>query len=205
MDHGPHIYQEISLHAAGLVLGLFLVLLHGLMLVKADWCRDWAKKLPRHYNAGVYLMGVGMLWFWLLVAPDTHGTFSFLGALSMDLGEFKAMKPILQLLVPLAYVGLVMMVREFLFVRGLGLTLLMAAAPLLYAAFLKEPASRLLMPIYAYAMIIFGLYCVGMPYLFRDLIGWLTAKTIRWRVASLAGLAYGILVLACTLIFWKGY
>lgn len=123
----------------------------------------------------------------------------------MDLGEFRNMKPILQLVVPLAYVGLVLMVREFLFVRGLGLTLLMAAAPLLYAAFLKEPSSRLLVPIYAYGMIIIGLYLVGMPYLFRDVTHWLVAKPSRWRAAAAGGLIYGILVLASALIFWKGY
>ena len=205
MDHGPHIYQQISLHSAGLVLGLFLVALHALMLAKAEWCQTWLKKLPRHYNAGVYMMGIGMLWFWLLVAPETHGAFSFLSKLSMDLGEFRAMKPILQLVVPIAFVGLIMSVREFLFVRGLGLTMLMAAAPLLAAAFLKDPSSRLLVPIYAYGLIILGLYLVGMPYLFRDFVNWVTAKQNRWRASAMGGLVYGILVLASALIFWKGY
>lgn len=175
------------------------------MLAKAEWCQTWLKKLPRHYNAGVYMMGIGMLWFWLLVAPETHGAFSFLSKLSMDLGEFRAMKPILQLVVPIAFVGLIMSVREFLFVRGLGLTMLMAAAPLLAAAFLKDPSSRLLVPIYAYGLIILGLYLVGMPYLFRDFVNWVTAKQNRWRASAMGGLVYGILVLASALIFWKGY
>ncbi|MGE9268978.1 MAG: hypothetical protein ACQKBY_12855 [Verrucomicrobiales bacterium] len=205
MDSGPHIYQELSLRSVGLVLGVFLVAQHALMLWKPDWCQGWLKRLPRHYNAGVYMMGVGMLWFWLLVAPDITGTFSFLGALSMDLGEFQGMKPILRLVVPIAYVGLALLVKEFLFVRGLGLTMLMAAAPLLYAAFLKEPMTRLLVPLYAYGIIIAGLYFVGMPYLFRDAVNWVCAQPARWRALSAAGLAYGVAVLACALLFWGGF
>jgi len=187
--------------SSGLVLGLAMTVLYGVMLLKPQPSMAWAKKLPRHYTAGIYSMAIGMIWFWLLVAPAT----SFLGKLSMPLGEFSALKPYLQLGVPLACVGMIMYVKEFLFVRGLGLCLLMAAAPLLYSAFLKEPSSRLLIPIVAYVMILKGLFFVGMPYTFRDGVDWVTASEGRWKILSVIGLVFGIAILGCSLTVWRGY
>jgi len=198
-------YQKIPLSAAGMALGLVMVLLYGWMLFKGDAARQWAKKLPRNYNAGVWSMAIGMLWFWLLVAPAVGGPLSFLGKLSMDLGEFRWMKPFLQIGVPLACVGMILYVREFLFVRGLGLCLLMAAGPLLYAAFLKEPASRVLVSGIAYIMIIKGLFFVGMPYLFRDGMNWITATSGRWRISAMLGLILGLVVWVCALTVWRGH
>jgi len=205
MTSGPHPYQEISLSSAGTVLGLVLTVLYGIMLWKPQAAREWAVKLPRNHQAGIYTMSIGMIWFWLLVAPEVRGTFSFLGALSMDFADFSAMKPYLQLAVPLACVGMIYCVREFLFVRGLGLCLLMAAAPLLYAGDFEVAPLRVLVAIVAYAMIIKGLYFVGMPYLFRDGVTWLIAKDSRFRAATLTGLALGLVVLACSLTLWRGY
>jgi hypothetical protein len=128
-----------------------------------------------------------------------------LSALTMDLGEFNGAKGILRLLVPAALVLVTISVRDFLAVRALGLVGLMAASPLLEAAFLKEPQSRLLVPIFAYAMLTASMFFVGMPYLFRDAVTWVTASKSRWTMAAAAGLGYGVAVLACALAFWKGY
>jgi cytochrome c biogenesis protein CcdA len=150
-------------------------------------------------------MSIGMIWFWLLVAPDLRGTFSFLGKLSIDFADFTPVKPYLQIAVPLACVAMITYVREFLFVRGFGLVLLMAAAPLLYAADFEVAPLRLIIPIVAYAMIIKGLYFVGMPYLFRDGVTWLTASAGRWKATAGIGLVLGLLILGCSFTVWKGY
>lgn len=81
----------------------------------------------------------------------------------------------------------------------------MIAAPLLEAAFLEDPTSRLLIPIFAYALLTKSLFWVGMPYLFRDAVTWVTATNARWKMASFAGLAYGIATLICAFAFWRGY
>ncbi len=202
MKPGPHPYQEISLSSAGVLLGLFLLVLYGLMFLKAEKSREIAKKLPRNSQVGTYLMGIGMVWFWLLVAPPGKG---ILSSLSMDLGEFNKAKKFLVLGVPLFCIGMIMYVREFLFVRGLGLCLLMVAAPLLYASDFEPAALQFVMPLFCYVLIIKGLYFVGMPYLFRDGINWATASETRWRSFSLTGLIVGLVFLVLGLTLWRGY
>lgn len=202
MKPGPHPYQEIPLSVAGVVLGLFLVVLYGVMLAKADTSREVVKKLPRNSQVGTYLMGIGMVWFWLLVAPPGKGMFS---ALTMDLGEFNKVKKYLVIGVPLFCIGMIMHVREFLFVRGLGLVLLMVAAPLLYASDFERVSFQWVMPLFCYVMIIKGLYFVGMPYLFRDGVSWATASEGRWRGLLTAGMVVGVIFLTLGLTAWRGY
>ena len=197
-----HPYQLLPLFTAGLVLAAWLIGVHALMLAKPAAVQEFLKKFPRNQNIGQILLGIGLGWFWLLIAPSGLGKLS---ALTMDLGEFNSAKGLLQLLVPVSLVLVCISVRDFLAVRALGLLGLMAAAPLLGAAFLKDPQSRLLVPIFAYAMLTASLFWVGMPYLFRDAVTWVTADQKRWTLYSLAGLGYGIATLVCAFVFWRGY
>jgi hypothetical protein len=197
-----HPYQLLPLFTTGLVLAIWLIGIHALMLAKPAAVQDFLKKFPRNQNIGQILLGIGLAWFWLLIAPSGLGKLS---ALAMDLGEFNNAKGLLQILVPVSLVLVCISVRDFLAVRALGLLGLMAAAPLLGAAFLKDPSSRLLVPIFAYAMLTASLFCVGMPYLFRDAVTWVTADQKRWTLFSLAGLGYGIATLVSAFAFWRGY
>lgn len=197
-----HPYEQIPLFTAGILLAVWLIAFHALMLAKPTQVQGYLKKFPRDLVAGQILLALGMAWFWLLVAPEGLGKLS---ALQMDLGEFNKHKPLLRLVVPAAVIAVAVSVRDFLAVRALGLLGLMAAAPLLEAAFLKDPTTRLLIPIFAYAMLTVSMYMVGMPYLFRDAVTWVTASRGRWTACAFAGLAYGVATLACALLFWRGY
>ena len=199
---GPHPYETIPLDLAGYALAAYLLGAHGLMLWKAEACKQWLVRLPRHRSAGVYTLAVGMFWFWLLIAPDDKGLVS---ALAMDIGEFNAVKPWLRILVPVAFLGMVVYVKEFLFVRALGVVALMVTSPLLEASFNKDPDTRLLIPIFSYVLLTKGLFWVGMPYTFRDLVTWATANDKRWRVLTCAGLAYGAATLGCAIFFGRGH
>jgi hypothetical protein len=197
-----HPYQLLSLFTTGVVLAVILIGVHAAMLVKPLESQAFLKKFPRNQSLGQILLGIGLAWFWLLIAPTGLGKLS---SLAMDLGEFNSAKGLLQILVPVSLVLVCISVRDFLSVRALGLVGLMAAAPLLGAAFLKDPTSRLLVPIYAYAMLTASLFFVGMPYLFRDAVTWVTADQKRWTLLSLGGLAYGVATLICAFAFWRGY
>jgi hypothetical protein len=197
-----HPYEHLSLFTIGLILGGWMIASHALMLAKPEMVQGFLKKFPRDQAAGQILLGIGLAWFWLLIAPEGLGRLS---ALAMDLGEFNGAKPLLRILVPLSLVLVSISVRDFLAVRALGVVGLMVASPLLEAAFLKDPASRLLVPIYAYGLLTASLFWVGMPYLFRDAVTWVTAEPKRWTGFSIAGLGYGIATLVCALAFWRAY
>jgi len=197
-----HPYEKISLFNSGLVLAAWLIGVHLLMLLKPSETKSFLKRFPRNPLAGQILLAIGLLWFWLLVAPQGMGKLS---ALAMDLGEFNKAKPILRILVPVSLVAVVISVRDFLAVRALGLVGLMVASPLLESAFLKDPTSRLLVPLFAYLLLTASMFWVGMPYLFRDAVTWATADAKRWNGLAFAGLGYGVATLLCALAFWRGY
>lgn len=197
-----HPYEHLSLFTVGIILAVCLIGIHALMLAKPAAVQGYLKKFPRDQTTGQIILGIGLAWFWLLIAPDNMGKLS---ALAMDLGEFNGAKPLLRILVPVALVLVAISVRDFLSVRALGVLGLMIASPLLESAFLEDPSSRLLVPIYAYALLTASLFFVGMPYLFRDAVTWVTADSKRWTMCSIFGLGYGVATLGCALAFWRGY
>jgi len=197
-----HPYEHLSLFTIGLILSGWLISSHALMLAKPAMVQEFLQKFPRDQTLGQILLGIGLAWFWLLIAPEGLGRLS---ALAMDLGEFNGAKPLLRILVPVSMILVATSVRDFLAVRALGVVGLMVASPLLEAAFLKDPSSRLLVPIYAYGLLTASLFWVGMPYLFRDAVTWVTADQKRWTGFSIAGLGYGVATLVCALAYWRAY
>lgn len=194
-----HPYEKLPLNTVGYVLAAWLISLHLWMLLKPDESKNFFQKLPRNKALAPWLMGIGMGWFWLLIAPDGLG---ILSKIQIDLGEFNNFKKILRIAVPIAAAGMIMHVKDFLSVRALGLLALMVAAPLLYSSYLEPSITRLLVPTFAYAIIIKGLFWVGMPYTMRDAITWVTKSDNRYKSAALAGLTYGVVVLACSILWW---
>jgi hypothetical protein len=197
-----HLYERLQLFPTGMVLGVFLIVLHAFLLFQAEASQKFLRKFPRNQKLGQLLLGIGMLWFWLLIAPMNKGFISFL---AMDMTEFNAAKPILRLLMPILFVLVAMSITEFLSVRAFGLLGLLVAQPLLDAAFLRDPSSRLLIPLWTYALITVSLFSVGMPYLFRDAVTWVSATPGRWKGCCGAGLLYGVAVVVCALSFWRGF
>src|SRR6202022_3464597 len=93
-------------------------------------------------------------------------------------------------------------VDEFLAVRALGILLLLAAEPLLDAAFFRYETSRLLVTVFGYLLIVAGLFWVMMPYLLRDQINWSARSNERWRLLHGMALAYGLAILACAIALY---
>jgi hypothetical protein len=185
MDYPPRVYQ-FSLHTIGLVVGLWLLAVHAIGLLWPARTQAWLEHFPRSRLWGRILIAVAALWsFWL--------------AWNMDLGEFSGARRMLQIAIPVLAVLTALYVQEFLAVRALGILFLLAGEPILSAAFLKPQETRLLLVILAYAWIIIGMFWVGKPYLLRDQISWLSKSPTRWRAATMAGVLYGAIVLACTL------
>jgi hypothetical protein len=135
----------------------------------------------------VVLLGAAALWSFLLIA-------------NMDLGEFSSFRKPLLILIPVSAALTVKFVEEFLAVRALGMLLLLAAEPVLEAAFLRLETSRLLLVTLAYGWAVLGMFYVGTPYILRDQISWLQRSGMRWKIATWGGFAYGLAVLGAAVV-----
>jgi multisubunit Na+/H+ antiporter MnhG subunit len=174
---------HLSLRAAGLIAGVVLILLSLPGLIRPNVLQKLAKQLPRSRTAGIALLTVALAWsFWLLA--------------TMEMGEFSTFRRPLLIALPIGYVLVLRFVDEFLAVRALGILCLLAAEPLLDAAFLRNEAARLVLTVFAYILIVAGLFWVTMPYLLRDQIDWSARSDWRWRSIHGLALIYGVALLA---------
>src|SRR5438128_11748334 len=173
---------HLSLQTAGIIAGAFLILMSLPGLFKPDLA-NVAQRLPRYHIAGVVLLTISLLWtFWLFA--------------KIQMGEFAGFRRPLLIALPIGYVLVLRFVEEFLAVRALGIFCLLAAEPLLDAAFLRYELSRLLVTVFAYALIVAGLFWVMIPYLLRDQIDWSAQSTPRWRTLHAVCFVYGAAILA---------
>jgi hypothetical protein len=175
------VIYHLSLKAAGIIAGTCLVLISLPGLVKPNRA-SVAQKFPRSHVAGVFLLTICLVWtFWLLA--------------TIQMGEFSAFRRPLLIALPIGYGVVLRFVGEFLAVRALGILCLLAAEPLLDAAFLRHEPSRLLVTVLAYLLIVAGLFWVAVPYLLRDQINWTTRSRFRWCCLHAIALIYGCVIL----------
>ncbi|HXA10361.1 MAG TPA: hypothetical protein VNW28_10285 [Chthoniobacterales bacterium] len=178
---------HFSLYAVGLIAGALLALLSLAAIFLP--ARNYLPQFPRSRSAGAALLTVDLIWsFWLLA--------------TMEMGEFSNFRRPLLIILPVGFVLVLKFVDEFLAVRALGILCLLAAEPLLDAAFLRPEMSRLLVTVLAYLMIVAGLFWVTMPYLLRDQIHWSTKTAERWRLVSGLGFALGAVIVACAVFVY---
>src|SRR5260370_9448065 len=116
-----------------MLAGLLLILISVPGLFKPDLA-SVAQHFPRSRTAGVVLLTISLVWSFWLVA-------------TIEMGEFQAFRRPLLIALPIGYVLVLRFVEEFLAVRALGILCLLAAKPLLDAAFLLYQRSRLLVPL----------------------------------------------------------
>ncbi len=182
-------HAVFSLKVVGLAVGLLLIASHAWAWAQPELARRWLGRLPRSHEAGIAVLTVDLIWTWL-------------AAFNMDWGEFYYVQRPVLIALPVIFYLVIRYVDEFLSSRALGIFFLLAAAPLLNAAFLQPPESRLLLVILAYGWIVVGMLWVSQPHLLRDQIGWVGRSAARWRVATGAGVVYGFVLLVCAVAFY---
>ena len=175
---------HFSLFSAGIAAGAFLILVGFTGFIKPDFAGA-AKRFPRSRAAGVVLLTICLVWTFWLVA-------------TIQMGEFSSFRRPLLIALPIGYVLALLFVDEFLAVRALGILCLLAAEPLLDAAFLRYETSRLLVTVFAYLLIVAGLFWVAIPYVLRDQINWSARSVFRWRCLHAIALVYGGVILGFT-------
>ena len=180
---------DFSLRTVGLVAGLGLVVAHAFGLLRTDWTIGKLREFPRSYPVGVFLFLLAAAWaFWL--------------AATMDLGEFSPNRTLICGAILAAAAMVPLFAEEFLAVRAVGILALLAAEPLLGAAFLRPEQTRLLLVVLAYGWAVAGLIFVGAPYTMRDALQWVSRSPGRFRLVAWAGVVYGTLLIVVSLLFF---
>lgn len=180
----------VSLFHTGLVVGFALIFAHLAALLLPDLTGKLLQGFPRNRLAGKVLLVLAVVWCLWLVR-------------TMDLGEFAALRNMMSIGVVVLGVLSWVFVDEFLSIRALAILALLAADVLLCAAFLQPQLSRLLLVFLAYAWIFAGLFWVGLPWMLRDSISWVLREPWRFRLASVAGVAYGALIVFCAFAYYR--
>ena len=191
-----HIYETLSLALTGFAMGMVLMLLSLYVLLCPEKFRRQLSSVHAKSSAGTVLLGIDFIWVALLLFKADWNV------LCMPLFEFESFRGILLILCPIIWFVMSSMAKEQLFARALGMFLLLLAIVPMSAAFMKEPVTRILIPLWWYPVLTVAMFWVGKPYLFRD---WAARLVQRPRLIS--GLAvfnfiYGLVICTCAGLFW---
>ncbi len=195
-DQHIHLYEKLPLAATGAVMGLLLILLHLPAILRPQSTLDQLGRLARSTQAGQALLAFNFLWLAMLLYDAKWNP------LRMELFEFEVARGVILMLCPIFWVLMSTLVKENLFGRALGMFCIMMPIVPLSAAFLKEPMTRLLIPIWCYPVLTIGMFWVAKPYLFRDGLVFLNARPTLFRLLAVLGALYGAVILLCAVLFW---
>lgn len=196
INNAIHAYEKLSLSTAGIIMGIVLILLHLTILLAPRNAKTLVAAAIESPRAGQILLGIDVIWFELLMLNGDWNS------LRMELFSFEPLRGILLLLAPIVWLIFSTLIKENLFARALGLFLLMLAIVPMTAAFLKDPITRLLIPIWWYPVLTAAIFWVGKPYLFRDWFNAIVKHPRLCRWLNSLGLVYGIAILICAVAFW---
>lgn len=191
-----HAYEKLSLSQVGLVMGILLLIIHAIALFRPAASRSWLTQAHDATILGQATLGIAFAWIMLLFLKQDWNP------LAIELYEFEGVRKILLIACPIIWFVLSSMVKENLFPRALGLLLLLAVCVPLSAAYLQDPITRLLIPIWCYPVLTIAMFWVAKPYLFRDWMAWLCSKPALFTLASLAGLIYAAAITTCACLYW---
>lgn len=191
-----HIYESLSLAPTGFCMGMVLMLLSLYVLLCPEHFRRQLTSVHSKSSAGTVLLGIDFLWVALLLFKADWNP------LCMPLFEFESFRGLLLLLCPVIWFVMSSMAKEQLFARSLGFFLLLMAIVPMSAAFLKDPQSRILIPLWWYPVLTVAMFWVGKPYLFRDWMNWLAQRPRLVSGIAVFNFVYGLSICTCAGLFW---
>ncbi len=196
VDNWIHPYEEIPLSVAGVVMGSALLLAHLLVVLRPWETLDMIRRAVSSVRVGQCMLVFDFAWIALLLWGNPSNP------LRMELFDFEGLRMPLLLACPVVCYVLCTQSTQNLTGRALGLFLLMLGIVPLSAAYLKEPATRVLIPLWWYPVLCAAILWVPKPYLLRDWLEWLVRRPLLARMLAVFGAVYAIAILVCALLFW---
>jgi hypothetical protein len=151
------------------------------------------RKFPRNYAAGLVLMLLATGWFVWIVNNE-------------PIADFSAYKP--AMLLGFSAVGVLscIFVRDFLAVRGLAVVFLLLAKLMVDTGrpHIGESPFVLVIQIWAYVLVVAGIWFTVTPWKLRDLLNFATATETRVRIGSGLRLAFALFIVVLGLTVFRG-
>jgi len=173
--------MTVKLSLLAICMGLFMALVNLAGLLAPGKFAVVARKLPRNTALGYVFMLIGTIWFLYNVSIES-------------LADFESMKKFLFGLFVIIAIGTCIFVKDFLAVRGLAIVLLLLGKLVVDSARWVDTDWRLVMVVWAYLMIVAGMWLTVSPWRLRDFIDYNTANPNRIRMFNGLRFAFGLFV-----------
>ena len=151
------------------------------------------RKFPRNYPVGIALMLLATAWFVWNVSNE-------------PIADFSAFKP--HMMAGFAAVGLgaCIFVRDFLAARGLAVLALLLAKLMVDTGRLHLGESPFVpvIQVWAYILVVAGIWFTVMPWKLRDMLEFATATETRVRIGSALRLAFALFIVLLGLTTFQG-
>jgi hypothetical protein len=182
--------MKLSLLSILLGAGMSVPQIYGLM--RPSGFTAAARKFPRNLPAGVLLMLLGTAWFIWNVNVE-------------PIADFTAFKPYMIAAFVAVGVGSCIFVQDFLAVRGLAVMLLLLGKLMVDTGrpHLGESPLVLVIQVWAYVLIVAGIWFTVTPWKLRDWLNFATASETRVRLGSALRLAFAIFILVLGLTVFR--
>jgi hypothetical protein len=142
------------------------------------------RKFPRNLPVGVFLMLLGTAWFLWNVNSE-------------PIADFSALKP--YMLGAFGAIGILscIFIQDFLAVRGLAIVALLLGKLMVDTGrpHLGQTPWVLVIQLWAYALIIAGIWFTVAPWRLRDFLNWSTANETRIKIGNSIRLAFALFIL----------
>ena len=171
----------IQLSTLSVVLGSLVAILNLYGVINPTAFGAAARKFPRSLPVGYVLTLGATAWFMWNVSHES-------------LSDFEKLKPILFTLFIGVGLGTCFFVQDFLAVRGVSVILLLLAKLMVDTERWAQSEWRLVIAVWAYLLVIAGMWFTVSPWRLRDILNWMTATENRTRVGSALRAAFGIFV-----------
>ena len=173
--------MKLSLLAILLGLGMSVPQIIG--LARPAQLAAAVRRFPRNLPLGIALMLLGTVWFVWNVNIE-------------PISDFTAFKP--AMMIGFGAVGVLccFFVQDFLAVRGLAILMLLLAKLMVDTGrpHLGETPWVLVIQVWAYVLVIAGVWFTITPWRLRDFLNWMTATEERIRIGCSIRLAFAVFV-----------
>jgi hypothetical protein len=173
--------MRLSILSILLGLGVSVPQIYG--LTKPKQFAAAARKFPRNLPVGIVLMLLATAWFVWNVNEE-------------PIADFSVFKP--YMIAAFMAVGVLacIFVQDFLAVRGLAVVALLLAKLMVDTGrpHLDESRFVLVIQLWAYLLVVAGVWFTVTPWKLRDILNWATATEDRIRIGSAVRLAFAVFV-----------